>query len=83
MTESQVHDSSDSDEVSSHGHTTAAWTGVGIMLVATAIICLGMIFGLPIMWIPGILLFVGGAIAWPVMNKVGDRSGGPNDRSDG
>ena len=70
MTESKVHASQAHTHTAhddSHGHSTAAWTGVIIMLVATAIICLGMVLAQPIMWIGGTILFIAGAIAWPVM----------------
>ena len=83
MTESKVHGSqahTHSAHDDSHGHSTAAWTGVGIMLVACAIICLGIVFGQTIMWIVGTILFIGGAIAWPVMNKAGYGTDGPKNR---
>ena len=83
MTESKVHGSqahTHGAHDDSHGHSTAAWTGVIIMLVATAIICLGMVLAQPIMWIGGTILFIAGAIAWPVMNKAGYGTGGPKNR---
>ncbi len=83
MTESKVHASQAHTHTAhddSHGHSTAAWTGVIIMLVATAIICLGMVLAQPIMWIGGTILFIAGAIAWPVMNKAGYGTGGPKNR---
>lgn len=83
MTESKVHASQAHTHTAhddSHGHSTAAWTGVIIMLVATAIICLGMALAQPIMWIGGTILFIAGAIAWPVMNKAGYGTGGPKNR---
>lgn len=83
MTESKVHASQEHTHTAhddSHGHSTAAWTGVIIMLVATAIICLGMVLAQPIMWIGGTILFIAGAIAWPVMNKAGYGTGGPKNR---
>ena len=83
MTEAKVHASQAQTHTAhdeSHGHSTAAWTGVIIMLVATAIICLGMVLAQPIMWIGGTILFIAGAIAWPVMNKAGYGTGGPKNR---
>lgn len=60
----------------SHGHSTAAWTGVGIMLVASLLISLGLVLGLPFLWIIGTLGFIAGVIAWVVMNKAGYGDGG-------
>lgn len=70
--QSEVHES--------HGHSTAAWTGVGIMLVGAAIICLGTVFANPMMWAPGVVVFAAGAIAWPVMNRAGYGTDGAKNR---
>ena len=40
----------------------------------------GMVLAQPIMWIGGTILFIAGAIAWPVMNKAGYGTGGPKNR---
>lgn len=55
----------------SHGNSVAAWTGVGILLLGTLLICLGLIFASQMMWIPGIVLLVVGALAWIVLEKAG------------
>ncbi|WP_226346142.1 HGxxPAAW family protein [Agilicoccus flavus] len=52
-----------------HGHSPAAWTGVGILLVASALICLGMVLDVPLMWMVGIVGIVVGAAAWVVLAK--------------
>ncbi len=58
------------DEVG-HGHSIAAWTGVGILLVGSTFISLGIFFGL--MWANwlGIALTLLGIGAWVALNKVG------------
>lgn len=55
----------------SHGHSVAAWTGVGILLLASLLISLGLVFGMPLLWIPGAILVPVGAFAWAAMNKAG------------
>ncbi|WP_168581611.1 HGxxPAAW family protein [Gephyromycinifex aptenodytis] len=55
----------------SHGNSTAAWTGVGIILLATLITCIGVILGSPTLWIPGAVLVVVGVVAWIVLDKAG------------
>ena len=64
----------------SHGSSTAAWTGVGIMLVAAALICLGIVLAMPLLWIVGTLGFIGGALAWIIMSKAGYGDGGPKNK---
>lgn len=81
MTKHEIQASAVPSEINeSHGHSTAAWTGVGIMLVATAFICLGVVFATPLLWIPGTLIFIVGAVAWPVMTRAGYGEGGPKNR---
>lgn len=72
-------DSAQHDVNQSHGHSTAAWTGVGVMLLGATLICLGMVLAITVMWILGVLIFAGGAIAWIVMNKAGYGDGGPKN----
>lgn len=55
----------------SHGSSTAAWTGVGILLLATALICLGVVFAMRLLWIPGIVLVLVGVVAWVALEKAG------------
>lgn len=60
----------------SHGNSTAAWTGVGILLFATALICLGIIFAMRLLWISGIVLLLVGVVAWIALEKAGYGQGG-------
>lgn len=60
----------------SHGNSVAAWTGVLVLLVATLLICLGIIFGRSLLWIPGIVLVVVGIAAWVALDKAGYGEGG-------
>ncbi|MDO5629534.1 MAG: hypothetical protein Q4G43_14565 [Mobilicoccus sp.] len=55
----------------SHGHSVAAWTGVGILLLASALICLGIVFGMMLLWLPGVVLLFVGAGAWIGLEKAG------------
>lgn len=64
----------------SHGHSTAAWTGVGIMLLGSLLISLGLVLSMPFLWILGVLVFAGGAIAWIVMSKAGYGDGGAKNK---
>lgn len=54
-----------------HGHSTANWTGVGIFLVGSALICLGIVFAEMLLWAPGIVLLVVAVVAWRVLDKSG------------
>lgn len=55
----------------SHGHSVAAWTGVGTMLFGSAVIALGLI----LWWIPlaiaGAVLVVLGVVAGKVLSVTG------------
>lgn len=53
----------------SHGSSPAAWTGVGILLLATALICLGLVLANEILWIVGLVGLVVGVAAWVIMGK--------------
>ncbi|MDO5698266.1 MAG: HGxxPAAW family protein [Dermatophilus congolensis] len=55
----------------SHGNTKAAWTGTGILLLASLLICLGLVFAMPALWIPGIIGVPLGAFTWAAMNRAG------------
>ena len=63
------------DAHDSHGHSTAAWIGVTVMLIASAIACYGVVFGPGmLLWI-GLALFAVGALAWYMLER-NDKSGG-------
>ncbi|MBO3129527.1 HGxxPAAW family protein [Dermatophilus congolensis] len=54
-----------------HGNTPAAWTGTVILLVASALISLGMVLGQSWMWIVGVVGVVAGVVVWAAMNRMG------------
>lgn len=54
-----------------HGNTPAAWTGVAVLMLAAALICLGIVFAQPFLWVPGVILVPVGALVWAGMNKAG------------
>lgn len=59
------------DAHDSHGHSTAAWIGVAVMLVAAALGCYAVVFG------PGVLLWIGlagflaGGALWYMLERGG------------
>ncbi len=55
----------------SHGNTVAAWTGVLILLVAAGLICLGIVFAQPFLWVPGVIGVPAGGFAWAALNRAG------------
>lgn len=62
-----------------HGHSTAAWTGVGVILLATLFVCLGMILEQKWMWILGIVGILGGVAAWIGLSKAGHGAASHSD----
>lgn len=58
-------------DVVGHGNTPAAWTGVIVLLVGTALICLGMVLNITFMWVAGIVGVLLGVLAWAGMNRMG------------
>lgn len=63
------------DAHDSHGHSTAAWIGVTVMLVATAVACYGVVFGPISLLYVGLGVFAVGALAWYMLER-----GGRGDR---
>ncbi|HEY8620038.1 MAG TPA: HGxxPAAW family protein [Dermatophilaceae bacterium] len=67
-----------------HGHSTAAWTAVGILLFASFLICLSVVVTSWPLAIVGIVLMVVGVAAGKVLSMAGfgaskpDRSGAGN-----
>lgn len=55
----------------SHGHSTAAWSGVIIMLVGTLVACWGVVYEPDVLLWVGVGLGVVGALAWYVLDKAG------------
>ncbi|SNC59369.1 hypothetical protein SAMN05445756_0051 [Kytococcus aerolatus] len=54
-----------------HGHSTAAWTGVTLMIIGAVVITVGIVLSNDPMTWGGTALAVIGALAWPVMAKMG------------
>ena len=69
----------------SHGQSKASWTGVGIILLGTLLICLGIVFGEALLWAPGIVVGLLGVAAWIGMEKAGygERPAGENPGTGG
>lgn len=55
----------------SHGHSVAAWAGTIIMLVGSAVASLGVAQASVAVSVIGGVIFLIGAIAWPVLNRMG------------
>ena len=55
----------------SHGNSPAAWTGTGIILLASALICLGIMFGNSLLWGGGVVLVLVGVAAWVGLHRAG------------
>lgn len=52
-----------------HGQSPAAWTGVAIMLVATAAACWGVFADVELLLWGGIAVFLVGAVVWYLMDR--------------
>ena len=50
------------EEHESHGHSTAAWTGVGIILVGSVIMALAVVFAAVLWFVIGAIVVVVGII---------------------
>lgn len=59
------------EEHEGHGHSVAAWTGVAIMLVGFAVASLGVARASWTMSIIGAVIVLVGALAWPIMSRIG------------
>ncbi|WP_146079131.1 HGxxPAAW family protein [Pseudoclavibacter sp. RFBA6] len=55
----------------SHGHSVAAWTGVLIMLAGFTVGTLGIWFDQAILTWVGVAAVAVGAVAWPVLARLG------------
>lgn len=55
----------------SHGNTQDAWTGVLLLLLGAAFICVGLVREASWAWITGIVVCVVGVVAWVGMNRAG------------
>ena len=54
-----------------HGHSTAAWVGVTIMLIGAVVGCWGVFAGPDVLLYVGLGLGVVGALAWYGMERAG------------
>ena len=64
------------DEHEDHGHSTAAWTGVGIILVGSAIASVAVLMSNLLLGIVGAIVIVAGAAAGKLLSMAGYGSGG-------
>lgn len=63
-----------------HGHSVAAWTCVGILMLAALVISLGVAFGSHVLDIIGVVLIVVGVAAGVILNKTGFGSASAPER---
>jgi multisubunit Na+/H+ antiporter MnhG subunit len=59
------------EEHESHGHSTAAWTGVGVILVGSVIMALAVVFAWVGWFVVGAVVVVVGVIAGKVLAMAG------------
>ena len=59
------------EEHESHGHSTAAWTGVGIILVGSVIMALAVVFAAVLWFVIGAIVVVVGIIGGKVLAMAG------------
>ncbi|MFM6849189.1 MAG: HGxxPAAW family protein [Terrabacter sp.] len=54
-----------------HGHSTAAWTGVGVVLLGTAIAAVAVVLPSLVLGIIGAVVIVAGVVAGKVLSMAG------------
>jgi len=54
-----------------HGHSTAAWTGVGIILLGTAIASVAVVIPSLVLGIIGTVVIIAGVVAGKVLSMAG------------
>jgi hypothetical protein len=59
-----------------HGHSTAAWTGVGVILLGTAIASVAVVIPSLVLGIIGAVVIVAGVVAGKVLSMAGYGSNG-------
>jgi multisubunit Na+/H+ antiporter MnhG subunit len=64
------------DEHEDHGHSTAAWTGVGIILLGSAIASVAVLLPSLLLGIIGAVVIVAGAAAGKLLSMAGYGSNG-------
>jgi hypothetical protein len=63
MAEHEIHED--------HGHSVAAWAGVGIILVGSAVAAWGVAIASTLVFVIGIVICVAGAVAGKVLSLAG------------
>lgn len=61
-----------------HGHSAAAWTGVGLCMLGALLIAFGVYFGNELLDIIGAALFIGGGIVGWLMGKASKKRATPH-----
>ena len=54
-----------------HGHSVAAWVSTAVMLVASAAACYGMVRANTGLMVTGAVVFMLGALLWPLLSRLG------------
>ena len=67
-----------SEHDDNHGHSVAAWTAVLILIVATAVMCLAVLFPNVWLFVAGVVLAIVGVVAGKVLSMAGYGSAGRN-----
>jgi hypothetical protein len=67
----------------SHGHSVAAWTAVGIVLVGSLVMSLAVAFAVVWLFIVGAVVAVAGGVAGKVMTAMGYGAEAPGARGQG
>jgi hypothetical protein len=66
-----------------HGNTRAAWTTVGLLLVATFVMCLAVVLTSVLMFVIGAVVAVAGLAAGTLLSLAGYGAPRPGDRPSG
>lgn len=64
------------DEHEDHGHSTAAWTGVGVILIGSIVVSVAVLLPSVLLGIIGAAIIVAGAGAGKVLSMAGYGSNG-------
>ena len=64
----------------SEGRSTAAWTGVSIVLVSFAVGSIGVVLNQPWMFVVAVFGVIAGGVAGRIMTQLGYGVGGPNNK---
>ena len=59
-----------------HGHSTAAWTGVGVILVGAAVTAVAVAIPSVVLGIIGVVIMIAGVVAGKVLSMAGYGSDG-------